>query len=529
MSKTPFHAFLQRAFQMAQYSMQQNAPSLEEIVEMTQAEELAAYSRRKFLSQTLKTGAFLGAASILPQWTYASKEGPKVVIVGAGMAGLNAAYQLQKAGITATIYEAGKRAGGRILTRNVLSQGLVSEIGGEYIDSDHKDMLDLAKEFGLELWDTALDDPQGLLQKDTAFIDGRHYGMKDILPELKNIMPRIVKDKNSIDAEYSNPATVALDNTPLKKYLESLGASKWFTKMLDIAYMTEYGLETSEQSALNFVDLIGTSTDKFEIFGKSDERYKIKGGNGQLPQKIAEKLGEQIVYRHTLEIIQSKGSGYELTFQKEDSSFVDVQADFVIFALPFSMLRGVKMTYLKGLSKDKEKCIKELGYGTNAKLIMGFMQRLWRGQGFQGYIFGDEIFNGWDSTIMQTKPDLPGGYTIFAGGEAGAKFNRAHDLALVREYLPKLDKVFPGAKDAHNFYCTVGDWAINPLSKGSYACYKVGQWTSISGLEIEPIKDKIFFAGEHCSDEFQGYMNGAAETGRRAAENIIAILQGKKK
>lgn len=527
MSKTPFHAFLQRTFKMALSSSQNHAPSIDEIAEIAQAEAQLAYSRRQFLAQSLKTGAFLGAASFLPKWTYAAKDAPKIAIVGAGIAGLNAAYQLQKAGITATVYEAGRRSGGRILTRNVLSIGLVSEMGGEFIDSDHTEILNLAKEFNLELWDTTLDDAQGLLQRNAAFIEGKQYGLKEILSEWKNILPKVLKDKATLDAQYRNPAATTLDNMPLKQYLESLGASKWFTKMLDIACVTAYGLETGEQSALNFMDFVGMNEKQPTLLPQKDARYKIKAGNGQLTQKITEKLGEQVLYRHTLEIIQSKGSGYQLTFQKEDSTYLDVQADFVILALPFTKLKDVKWAYLKGITKEKENCIRTLGYGTNSKLVLGVTKRLWREKGLQGNVWSDEIGSGWDSTLMQTKPDSPGGYTIFTGGKEGAGFNRAHDLALTRVYLPKIEKVFTGITDVYNFYHAVGDWAVNPLALGSYACYKVGQRSTIAGLENEPIKNKIFFAGEHCSTSFKATMNGAAETGRVAAEAIMAILKGK--
>jgi monoamine oxidase len=87
-----------------------------------------------------------------------------------------------------------------------------------------------------------------------------------------------------------------------------------------------------------------------------------------------------------------------------------------------------------------------------------------------------------------------------------------------------LERAFPGARDARTERVVRFHWPTHPFSKGSYACYKVGQWTSIGGAEGETV-GKLFFAGEHCSSDFQGYMNGGAESGRVAAHAVLAMLK----
>ncbi|QQR98199.1 MAG: FAD-dependent oxidoreductase [Sphingobacteriales bacterium] len=94
---------------------------------------------------------------------------------------------------------------------------------------------------------------------------------------------------------------------------------------------------------------------------------------------------------------------------------------------------------------------------------------------------------------------------------------------IIGNNLNNIDKVFDGSKAKYLGKHVFVNWIDYPYAKGSYSCYKVGQWTSISGLEIEPIGN-MFFAGEHCSEMFQGFMNGGAETGRRVAEEIKKLF-----
>ena len=114
-------------------------------------------------------------------------------------------------------------------------------------------------------------------------------------------------------------------------------------------------------------------------------------------------------------------------------------------------------------------------------------------------------------------------YSIFLGGDSG----RQLDESLAIKYMEKLEQVFPGSKDRFSGEKAIYNWSTSSLVEGSYSAYKVGQWTSIAGQEKTPV-DNIFFAGEHCSEDFQGYMNGGAESGRLAAEDVIKKVQNLK-
>jgi monoamine oxidase len=169
----------------------------------------------------------------------------------------------------------------------------------------------------------------------------------------------------------------------------------------------------------------------------------------------------------------------------------------------------------------KQKAINELGYGNNAKLVLGFNQHVWEQKGFEGNILSDNgVQYGWDNTKFQNKRDAMAGYTIFAGGAAAKRLSESTPKFHADRLLPKLNDIMAGTQDMHNGKVTRMCWQDFQWAQGSYSGYKVGQWTSLRGAEQMPVGN-VFFAGEHCSADYQGFMNGAVQTGRQAAENIL--------
>lgn len=503
---------LKRANELAILSKKRNVSS-EDIL---QIEKNYKYSRRKFLNTTAKAGMVMSSLPLLTNiYGCAEKEKVKIAIVGGGIAGLNAAYVLKKNGVEAKVFEATKRPGGRILSKlNFITEGITTEVGAEFIDTNHTEMRQLVKEFNLECIDVTED---SMSEKEKFFIDGKNYSLVEVIDAFKEIIPQIELDKNSLDEDYSNEATINFDNIDLRSYLENIKGKTWFSKMLDYAYQGEFGIESSQQSALNLIDFISTdvSENHFLIFGDSDERFKVIGGNDRIAQEIHSRIENQVEFDRALTSLTQEGNKYRLEF-KGGGSYI---ADFVILTIPFTVLRNINFD-IPEMSAEKKECIDTLGYGTNTKLLMGFNNRPWREEGNQGYLFNETIQNGWDHGHMQNGNIGPSGYTVFLGGNAGLEAENNFTQSVNQGYLDKLEQIFSGSKESYTNVSQTTKWNSNPYAKGSYAAYKVGQWTTISGLEIEPVGN-IFFAGEHCSDEFQGFMNGAAETGKMAALQIL--------
>lgn len=479
------------------------------------AEEILTHRQGVTRRGVLGTALAVAAA---PRAVFAAA-GPKVVVVGAGMAGLNATYQLKKKGVRAELYEGSGRTGGRMYTaRGVMGNGLTTELGGEFIDSIHRDMRDLCREFGLALRD--FEKPSERSYDTTYFFGGSHLTEAQVIAAFQPVADLMAQDQADFvfDSYQSyNQLAYDLDHTPIADYLTQVGATGWLYDLLDVAYNIEYGLETDQQSSLNLLYLIGTSTNQgLELFGESDERFTIEEGNDALTSALACEVDDRTTLGHKLVAVQGRGNGFRLTFQKTGGGFKQVDCDYCLLTLPFTMLRQVDIQVQ--LSPQKRQAIDELGYGTNSKLILGFGNRIWRADNLNGEWFTDNgAQSGWDSTRLQS--GQAGSLTCYSGGQNGLAVGAGtpeHQRNLV---LPKLEALFPGASASHNGKVVRFHWPSHPWSLGSYACYKVGQYTQFSGAEFENA-GRLYFAGEHCSSDFQGYMNGAAETGRKAANQI---------
>jgi monoamine oxidase len=503
-------------------------------------------SRRDFLANTAKMGLLVGAGGLLTaceadvvapatpasQASFdAKRPQPRIVIVGAGMAGLNCAYELKKLGLRADVYDASSRTGGRIFTaQNLMAQGLTTELGGEFIDSGHRDMLKLVQEFGLPLYD--VESPsETVLTKDAYFFGGQQYTVAQVIqafqPYARQISADIRSLPNNITYDNLTAAAARLDQLSIAGYFDSIGMTGLIRSLLEVAYLTEYGLEVNDQSAINFLWLFSADTHKgtFDIFGVSDERYKIQGGNQRLTDAMAQQLGGQITLQHRLiKLAQNAAGEYVLTFQPASGLTVDVVADYVVLTLPFTLLRKVNIQM--ALPTWKTNAIQNLGYGTNAKLFLGFNSRPWRAEGYTGYIFSDQpVQSGWDGSQLQ--PGNKGAYTVYVGGDEGMRMGTGTPQSQVSRYLPVLEAAWPAVRGQYNGRVERMHWPTHPHTLASYACYKPGQFSTIAGAEGKPVGN-LYFAGEHCSAWYQGFMNGAAETGRMAAEGIRKALVGNK-
>lgn len=518
MARTPLFGMLKRAYQIARLANRHNAPSAPELVGIRRE----AVSRRQFMKSAAAASTLAGS-SLLTTGCPSTDAMGRVVIVGGGIAGLNAAFTLKKAGIRAKIYEASTRAGGRMWTaRDLMGFGLTTELGGEFIDTGHKEMRLLAHTFDLELLDTT-EPAESALINDAYYFNDQFYTEEQIIEAFEPLAPQIDSDfalAGDFDYTDANPFAIELDNLTLAEYLDQIGATGFLRELLDVAYVTEFGLATEEQSPFNLIWLIGTDTsDGFKIFGDSDERFKVKGGNQLIVDRLAECVENQIYLEHRLEAISRQGEAYVLHFDGPNGENVDVVADTVIMTIPFSILRNVDIQF--ELPVKKFQAIQELGYGTNAKLILGFDTRIWRDQGLAGGVFTDLPFQlCWDSSRMQLGEQ--GSLTLYSGGALGVSAGDGTPAERAAEMLPELEKVFPGTTNEFNDLVTRFHWPTFPFALGSYACYKPGQVTGFGGAEIERV-DRLFFAGEHTSIEYQGYMNGGAATGKLAAINALKL------
>jgi monoamine oxidase len=462
----------------------------------------------------------------------------RVAVVGAGLAGLHCAWRLMQAGVDVSVYEASSRVGGRTFTDRGTYSPQVCELGGELVDANHRFMWALCEELGLEL-DDRRSGEYADKALDTWFISGRVVTDETLLEQFTNVVGDVV---DAVDAADSDDAAFEeLDQTSLSDWLAEHVPEDSYPELhavLTAAYRGEFGLEPEEQSALNLVYLIGTDDTTFAIFGESDERYHIHGGNDQITTLMAEDLRDRVKLGHRLAQVALLGGKYELTFRaiaaadeasaggaggaESSSDSVRAKADYVVFALPFTQLRKVDLNDA-GLSSEKLEIIERLGYGTNAKLMGAFTSRVWATEHqASGSVTSDlPLQQTWETSIGQEGEQ--GILTNFLGGDVGLASDAGSAEARFTSILADLDGIYPGAASAYIEGSAVRmHWPSHPFTEGSYTCYRPGQW-AYWGTEGLP-EGRAHFCGEHTSPEFQGWMEGAAETGGRVAIEILNDL-----
>jgi monoamine oxidase len=524
---TPALNWLQRL-----YRDFQTAESLGCSVDHVQRQRLPfRLTRRRFLQTAGGTAAAVALAR--PAKLLAGSV-PRIAIVGGGIAGLTAALTLQDAGYASTIFEASSRIGGRMFSDNTFwDNGQVTEHCGELIDSGHKTILKLANRFNIPVDDLSTAEPQH--STETYWFFSSYYSQAQANVDFNAVYNAVKKDLTAagyptLYNQY-NSAGYALDHTSVYDWIESRvpgGHGSPMGQLLDVAYNIEYGGETKLQSSLNLIYLLGyNSPGNFDLFGKSDERYHMRGGNEQLPRAIAAVLPVGTIQTGTsLTAISLNGDGtYTLSLKKDRSRF-SVVADRVIVAIPFSVLRNLDYSSA-GFNNVKTVGIEQLGYGTNSKLHLQFASRYWNQSGPWGISTGSsyadtDYQNTWEVTRAQ--PGATGILVNYTGGDIGASFTgssgkKVRDYAA--QFLAQLEPVFPGISVQWNGRATLDTPWRNPYLLGSYSYWKLGQYTLFSGSEKER-SGNCHFAGEHCSTDFQGYMEGGASEGARAANEILS-------
>ena len=483
-----------------------------------------ALNRRQFLGAA--GAAAVSAAAWAPR---ARAAGPEVVVVGAGLAGLVCARRLHQAGIGVTVHEASDRVGGRCWSlRGAFAPGQVVERGGELIDTKHVEIRQLCHELGLSL--------DNLLQGETNgteplyFFDGRPYTYAEAAADYNGVYQKLHKDVSA--ASYPTTYTIS---TPRGRELDAMTIVEWieesvpggmasrFGQLLDIAYTIEYGADSSQQSALNLLYLLGyVGQGRVRLFGPSDEKYHVRGGNDLITDAMAAGLGGRVTLGSELRAIRlTSGGRYTLTLDQRGTTRT-VTADRVVLALPFSIMRRSVNWSKAGFGPEKSRAIRELGMATNSKLHVGFKTRYWRGLGYTGDTYSDRGYqNTWEVTRAQ--PGTAGILVDYTGGSIGDSFGTGTPTERAQQFLAQLEPVLPGATAQWNGHATVDYWPAQPWARGSYSYYKPGQYTAFGAAE-EEISGACHFAGEHTTQDYQGYLQGAVFSGQRAAAEVIDAI-----
>ncbi len=485
------------------------------------------WSRRKFLKSTATVGA-AGLASgclSLPADTEAVAASHNIAIIGSGIAGLNAAYQLKKTGHSATVYEASSRIGGRMLSAN-MGNGLIVDLGAELINTDHADMLALAEELHITLFNRVQDSAKYPFPKEVYFFNGMRRSESALANDLRLIAAQITLDAGLLDKDWKTHAPT-FDKLSVADYL-TLHQDKikkpYVLELLKDVMRTEFGAELHESSAIQFIQVLPViKGQNVELLSYSDEVYSVVGGSATITDALGAKLAGHIYLGMKLTAIKKQATKFQLTFANKST----VDADTVIIAIPFSALSDVLID--APLPILLRRFITEAKLGSNEKVIGRFSKRFWRRMnGFTNAAWGDLGFSEvWDTTQRQSLR-TDGALNFFLGGNQARQLGNIKDATqLGEQFVSKLNKFIPGATAAATGQFIKTGWTKNALIGGSYANYAPGQLTRFGSLfwvesdtpaERQQVNaGNLIFAGEHLSDAYYGFMNGGAQTGRLAA------------
>ena len=507
-------------------------------------------TRRGFLGVAGAAGAVagLGIAASHQAPARAARNSPRVVVVGAGIAGLGCAYRLwAKYGIRADVYEYNTVPGGRISTlRGYFADGQIVERHAEFINPEHTATLALARKFGLRLDNTDKYPPGTHPGRETMRFHGRNWPQAALNRDWHEWGWKLFHHAAYVTApwpqlyNHSNAGGRRFDHMSVTEWIDRYipgGAASDFGAVCIAAVLDEFGGPAEETSALNLIYLLGqddSTNSGAQPHGEpqldgADEKWHLHGGNDQLITGILARLPRGVLHlgQRLVAVRPRPGGGYRCSFDCAGATR-DVSADHVVLALPFTLLRSVDLSRVTIAARHRQ-AIGEEPLGTNSKMFLQFSSRVWNAGHMTGNCYDDGVVQGgWDATDYQSGP--AGILAALPGGRSALDWGRRYGLrghsgappaSMIDAFLHGFDNLFPHVAPAFNgrayYVWSPGD----PHILGAYSYLAVGQFTKFNGIQGRQ-EGNLHFAGEQTSVNYQGYIEGALRSGYRCASEVSA-------
>jgi len=474
-------------------------------------------TRRAFLASAVAGAAALGTNRSLALGTAPRPDlgAPgRVVVAGAGLAGLTAALDLVDAGWDVVVLEARDRVGGRVHTLyDPFSPGLHAEAGGESIDDNHDRLQALLARFGIA---TERRPPDKLIQSVTYY-RGRRMPLTAFLARRDAaVVGDYLRFGDALDAlsaavDPERPEQAAnaaeLDRQTLDGFIRGLRLVPEADFLVRLQNRASYNAEARDLSML----FVAQQTAVFAgVPDSASETMRIRGGNSRLPEAMAVALGDRLRLRSPVTRVEHDTDGVRVF-----AGGAPVDAACLVIAMPMPPLRRV--TFAPALPAALAAVVDRLDLGAAVKVIHEYSTRFWEAEGVPGFTVADLPFHvAWAATDSYTSTS--GILTQFVTGRparAAAQLGDAHRIAVFRR---QLDRVYPEGKPLHTAHAATMAWANERYTGGGYAVYRPHQmlpfWPAIrAGLP------RIKFAGEH-TEPLAGFMESAVRSGHRVAALI---------
>ncbi len=447
-------------------------------------------TRREFL----KGGAVLAAGSPLLFGSVLARGTPSCVVIGAGLAGLAAAYTLKRAGWSVTVLEARQRTGGRVFShRPPQNPALVCELGAEWVGESHERIKELCATFGLPLKDHRFA---------SSLLRNGHY----LAPDQWRFSPEATAAFERFRGEFhrfKESDRRRLDRYDWWTWLEKIGFPEDDLLLRDLFDSTDFG------ESIRHVSAYAAASEYFESSPANEMDYRIEGGNSRLIEELARRVGvESILLGRPVESITQKRGRVTVT-----SGEASWSADACICTVPTHALGAIRFD--PPLPEEQRAAADQLLYSRIIKSQVLYDERFWRAEDFS---LVSDVTSHYYFHTTKGQPGPQGILTSYAVGDKADVLAAQDDprrTALITADLASMEPRAPSLARGIVSYA----WQRDRYSAGAYALYRPGQWFTIRPILARP-HGKVLFAGEHLAD-WQGFMEGAVVTGEEAAKALL--------
>ena len=442
----------------------------------------------------------------LPLLPSASVHSFRVAVAGAGLAGLAAGCELARAGAAVTLLDARPYAGGRVRTIREFVAQQHGELGGEFIDGDQKEIIDLCRRFDLPLVRILR---SGFTHRFRDASGTYHVSRTAPWEALRDCLAPLLRRYKLAGGSSSSDAVREMATMSLSDWMRQSNASADVHAMAN-ALRAFFLADPSEISVLPVIEQIAKGGSPAQT-----KFFRIEGGNDRLVDALMRAAGGHVLLGHSIRAVANALDRVIVTVTDPSGLTQQIEADYLVMTLPASTLRHVDVQ--PPLPEEQRRAIERLAYGCATKVLLQSSRKLFHERHARAFATDDCLGAFWDASEEQG--DAASIVSFLAGGTASAclRDKAAGGGQAVFDDLCWLGIDRPSVTALH-----IGDWTADPWARGGYAFLDPGfdpSWRSLLARRA----GRIVFAGEHTSERWQGYMNGAVESGQRAARELLAL------